>query len=261
MDRQASDKIAALAEQMLGEKRVCALTGAGVSRESGVPTFRDEDGLWKKFRPEELANVQAFLSNPVRVWEWYDWRRQLIADVTPNPGHVALAELEQLVSHFVLITQNVDNLHRQAGSRDVIELHGNIRRNKCFDCNTVFQLESQESRLEFVPGELPRCPACGGRLRPDVVWFGENLPAEAIDRAWSEAERCDVFFSIGTSAIVYPAAALPQVAKAAGAFLVEVNLKATELTPFADVVFHEESGHVLPLIVTALKSARREAQA
>ncbi|MFH0883843.1 MAG: NAD-dependent deacylase [bacterium] len=249
-----------LVEQMLDSKSICVLTGAGVSKESGVPTFRDEDGLWNKFRPEELANVQAFLSNPKLVWEWYDWRRKLMAEVSPNPGHKALAELELLFTHFVLITQNVDNLHREAGSRDIIELHGNIRRNKCFDCHVVFETDSSESNDEFTSGELPKCLVCGGRLRPDVVWFGENLPEEALNRAWSESERCDIFFSIGTSAVVYPAAALPQVAKSSGAFLVEINPKPTELSSLADIVFQGASGEILPKIVAALKDNRREEQ-
>ena len=256
MDSQASNKIMTLVERMQRAESVCVLTGAGVSKESGVPTFRDEDGLWKKFRPEELANVQAFLANPMLVWEWYDWRRKLMAEVAPNEGHKALVELELIIPHFTLITQNVDNLHKEAGSRNIIELHGNIHRNKCFDCQRVYDIDSPELKFDASSGKLPECPACGGRIRPDVVWFGENLPAEAIDRAWAESQNCDIFFSVGTSAVVYPAAGLPQVAKSSGAFLVEINPRQTELSPYADLVFQGTSAEILPVIVAALKESR-----
>jgi len=255
MGIHASNKLETLVEQLRQAKTVCALTGAGVSKESGVPTFRDEDGLWQKFRPEELANVNAFISNPSLVWEWYNWRRQLMSGVKPNLGHLALAELQDLVDSFVLITQNVDNLHRVAGNRDVIELHGNISRNKCHDCGKIFEKGDQETDFVFKPGELPKCPLCNGRLRPDVVWFGENLPVDAIERAWTLSQQCDVFLSIGTSSIVYPAAALPQLAKQAGAYLVEINPKPTDLAPMADMVFSSPSGEALPLIVQALKDS------
>lgn len=256
MTDQASDKIRSLAERLLAADRVCVLTGAGVSRESGVPTFREADGLWNKFRPEELANVDAFLRNPQRVWEWYSWRRTLMGEVHPNPGHEALAELEQLLAHFVLVTQNVDNLHQAGGSRDVIELHGNIQRNKCHNCGALFE-GADVTEVNFEKGDLPRCPECGdGMLRPDVVWFGEMLPEEELERAWREAETCEIFLSVGTSAMVYPAAALPQVAKMAGAFLVEINPKPTELTRSADISIQEPSGEALPKIVQALKEAK-----
>lgn len=256
MTSQASKKYDSLVEHVLSAKRICVLTGAGVSKESGVPTFRDADGLWNKFRPEELANVNAFLANPQMVWEWYDWRRKLMAEVEPNAGHYALAELESMSEHFVLITQNVDNLHRNASSVEVIELHGNIQRNKCHDCGTVFSGKEAIQKIEKRPDNLPKCPECGGRLRPDVVWFGENLPAEAIDRAWAESETCDLFFSIGTSAVVYPAAMLPQIAKAAGAFLVEINPKLTPLSPMADVVLLEPFAEAMPKLMEAVRVAR-----
>ncbi|HEB83693.1 MAG TPA: NAD-dependent deacylase [Bacteroidetes bacterium] len=250
---QAIDDFRKLAESLVGAGRVCVLTGAGVSKESGVPTFREADGLWSRFRPEELANVEAFISNPERVWEWYSWRRELMAGVQPNPGHYALAELEELLGHFVLITQNVDNLHQNAGSRDVIELHGNIQRNRCHSCHRFYP----EGTVKFAKGELPRCE-CGGLIRPDVVWFGEMLPPEAIDRASREAQRCDVFLSIGTSAVVYPAAALPHQAKAAGARLVEINPAPTELSPLADLVFRMPSGEAMPRIVEEVKALLEE---
>ncbi len=254
MSAQTRDRYRELAARLADANRVCVLTGAGISKESGVPTFREADGLWNKFRPEELANVDAFLTNPELVWEWYSWRRELMRKVSPNPGHYALAEIEQRVKHFVLTTQNVDNLHREAGSLDIIELHGNILRNKCQKCGIVFKPGDAEAEIEFEKGTLPICE-CGkeGLLRPDVVWFGEMLPEDAIMRAWAEAERSDVFMSIGTSTVVYPAAALPFNAKTAGAYLVEVNPNSTELTPLADLVLRESSGVALPKVVEILR--------
>lgn len=255
MEQQARETYRALAERLLSAGSVCVLTGAGVSKESGVPTFREADGLWNKFRPEELANVEAFIRNPERVWEWYTWRRDLMSKVSPNPGHIALAELEQLLRRFTLVTQNIDNLHREAGSSDVVELHGNIQRNKCQDCKSLFLPDDPRAAMQFREGELPGCPDCGkGLLRPDVVWFGEMLPEAEIQRAWSEAEQCDIFLSVGTSAAVYPAAALPQIAKAAGAYLVEINPDRTDLTPLADVHLAEPSGVALPAIVQAIQT-------
>ncbi|MBS1262540.1 MAG: NAD-dependent protein deacylase [Calditrichaeota bacterium] len=254
---QTRDVYQQVAERLAGAERVCALTGAGISRESGVPTFREADGLWNRFRPEELANVDAFLSNPDRVWEWYSWRRKLIGNVRPNPGHSALAELERLLPHFALVTQNVDNLHRQAGTRDVIELHGNILRNKCQKCGIVFEPGTPEAEMDFEPGTLPVC-TCGkeGLLRPDVVWFGEMLPERALARAWDEAQSCDVFLSVGTSAVVFPAAGLPYQAKSAGAVLVEINPNRTELTPVADHVISEPSGEALPEVIDRLRALK-----
>ncbi|MBD3165090.1 NAD-dependent protein deacylase [bacterium] len=249
-DSLSRETLDELAQKLVQADRVGVLTGAGVSRESGVPTFREADGLWNRFRPEELANVNAFISNPERVWEWYQWRRDLIGKVEPNPGHYALAEMEQLLEQFTLVTQNVDNLHRHAGSDRVIELHGNIMRNKCHNCGVIVETE-----IEFAEGELPKCEACGGMIRPDVVWFGEMLPADAIEQAWNEARQCDVFFSVGTSAIVYPAAQLPFEAKAAGAYLVEVNPQKTDLTRLADLYIGTPSGEAMPKVVDALKRA------
>lgn len=255
MEQQARETYRALAERLLSARSVCVLTGAGVSKESGVPTFREADGLWNKFRPEELANVDAFIRNPERIWEWYTWRRNLMSSVVPNTGHLALAELERRLERFTLVTQNIDNLHWMAGSTNVVELHGNIQRNKCHACNHVVVPESGQVDLEFREGELPRCSVCGtGMMRPDVVWFGEMLPETEIFRAWSEAEECDIFLSIGTSAVVYPAAALPQVAKSSGAYLVEINPEATELTPLADLYLAEPSGVALPALVEALQT-------
>jgi len=168
------------------------LTGAGISAESGVPTFRGRQGLWKKFRPEQLATMEAFLASPEVVWEWYNWRRELISDVQPNPGHHALKEMEEFFEEFTLITQNVDNLHRLAGSSRILELHGNIYRNKCADCGFVL-----DDDMDIDPADIPTCDKCGGRVRPDVVWFGEMLPGEVIEQAFFEAERADVFLAEG----------------------------------------------------------------
>lgn len=234
-----------LIQLMQSEIKVCVLTGAGVSAESGVPTFRGEHGLWKKFRPEELANVEAFLNNPELVLAWYQHRRDIIDNIEPNPGHYCLAKMEQHFSEFTLVTQNVDGLHRRAGSHKIYELHGNILRNKCFQCGKAID------RIDFVEGEdLPKCD-CGGLIRPDVVWFGEILPEAALRNSAEKSAEADLFFSIGTSAIVYPAAALPLTAKRGGAYLVEINVERTELSPMADEVLLGPSGEILPKLLEA----------
>lgn len=223
------------------------LTGAGVSAESGIPTFRGGDGLWDKFKPQELASVDAFMRNPKLVWEWYLFRRKIVTESKPNRGHEILAEMEKRLKGFTLVTQNVDNLHQQAGSRQVIELHGNIRRNKCLNC------DEQIGDIEIDPEQLPRC-ACGGAIRPDVVWFGEMLPQEALEEATSRAAHSQLFLSIGTSAEVYPAADLPIIAKKCGAYLVEINPTETVLTPYVDEAFQGKSGEILPMIWRAVNN-------
>ncbi|MFH1011456.1 MAG: NAD-dependent deacylase [bacterium] len=230
--------------------RISVLTGAGVSAESGVPTFRGKEGLWSKFRPEELANFQAFMANPELVWEWYQYRRGIISQVEPNPGHHALARWEKEAEVFHLITQNVDGLHQRAGSGKAIELHGNILRNRCLRCGNV----SQTQEVHF-KGKVPQC-SCGGMLRPDVVWFGEMLPAQAIEEAFAAAETADLFLSVGTSAVVYPAASLPQIAKSSGALLIEVNVERTVLTPIADLFLEGPSGEILPELFDQWRAAR-----
>jgi NAD-dependent protein deacetylase/lipoamidase len=236
-----------LLKVMQSARRVAVLTGAGISAESGVPTFRGNEGLWSKFRPEELATVEAFMSNPKLVWEWYLHRRELMSKVTPNPGHLALVEMERHFEDFTLITQNIDGLHRAAGSRNLLEVHGNISRNKCFECGQPFSGE-----IDISAGDLPLCK-CGGRIRPDVVWFGELLPEEAVTAAFDAAARAELFFSVGTSALVHPAAAMPFAAKRNGAYLVEINLEPTPLTEFADFALHGKAGEILPKIVKKLK--------
>lgn len=224
-------------------KRVAVLTGAGISAESGVPTFRGSDGLWAKFRPEELATVEAFMDNPRLVWEWYLYRRDLMNKVAPNAGHFALVEMEKVFADFTLITQNVDGLHRRAGSKNILELHGNVSLNKCFECQKPY-----EGEIDLAGGELPRCQ-CGGKIRPDVVWFGELLPPAAINGAFEASRRAELFFAVGTSAIVHPAASLPLEAKRGGAYLVEINLEPTPLTAFADFTLQGKSGETLPQIM------------
>ena len=227
---------------------IAVLTGAGVSAESDVPTFRDaQTGLWARYSPQELATPEAFRRDPGLVWEWYARRRELITKARPNPAHLALVEMEKRVADFTLITQNVDGLHRRAGSRNVLELHGDILRTKCSRENRF--VETWEDTGE-VP---PRCPGCDAFLRPDVVWFGEDLPAEALCAAWRAAESCQVFFSIGTSTLVEPAASLPFLALQNGATVVEINPQETPLTSKAAFVFHGLAGTILPELVEAIR--------
>jgi NAD-dependent deacetylase len=239
-----------LLDKLSGAASVAVLTGAGISAESGVPTFRGEDGLWKKFRPQELATVDAFMRNPALVWDWYQHRRKLLFAVQPNPGHLALRDLEERCQDFTLITQNIDGLHQKAGSQRVLELHGNIRRNRCMACGRTYEdVDLREDR------SVPLC-RCGGKIRPDVVWFGESLPRQTLEQAFLASTRCQVFFSIGTSAVVYPAASLPMLALQGGAYVVEINIEPTDLSPQANQFIRGRSGEVLPPLLRAL--ARRE---
>lgn len=236
-----------LLRQLATAKSVAVLTGAGVSAESGVPTFRDaQTGLWAQYRPEDLATPTAFRRNPRLVWEWYAWRRQLVARAQPNPAHRALAEMADRFPQFQLITQNVDGLHQRAGSGEVIELHGNITRTKCFAEDTPV---TEWPDTGTVP---PQCPRCGGWLRPDVVWFEEMLPETALQRALAASRSCDVFLSIGTSAVVYPAAALAQEALYRRAAVVEINPQATPLSRRAQYFLTGSAGAILPELVRQL---------
>lgn len=237
---------AMLMSRLKNAKIVSVLTGAGISAESGVPTFRGEEGLWKKFRPEDLANFDAFIRNPKLVWEWYNYRKQLIRQVVPNAGHYALSKMETLFPEFHLITQNVDDLHRKAGSEQIYELHGNIMRNRCVDCNKRIDEMPQSS-----PDVLPRCD-CGGLIRPDVVWFGESLPPFELQRSFDAARNSDVFFAIGTSAVVQPAASLPIEAKHEGAYVVEINIEATAISKYVDETILGKAAEILPCLVEQL---------
>lgn len=235
---------AELVTRLRAARRVAVLTGAGISAESGVPTFREaQTGLWARYNPEELATPEAFRRNPRLVWEWYAWRQERVRQAEPNPGHLALADLERRIAEFTLITQNVDGLHRRAGSQQVLELHGNLFRVKCFDEDRPVDNWPDS---EDIP---PLCPRCGALLRPDVVWFGEILPASVLRAAEQAAANAEVFFSIGTSALVYPAADLPFTALGAGAMVVEVNPQPTPLSPHVTYSLHGPAGAVLPKLV------------
>ncbi len=237
-----------LATALRDARSVTVLTGSGVSAESGVPTFREaQTGLWARFDPEELATPEAFERDPRLVWEWYSWRRELVEKAVPNPGHEALAELERCTPSFVLVTQNVDGLHRQAGSQKVVELHGNIRRSKCSREGIVVEPRKDDT------GIPPSCSRCGALLRPDVVWFGEALPAGALEEAYDAAQNCDLFISAGTSGVVQPAASLPFEALRGGAVLVEVNPDETPLTRHVHYALRGKAGEVLPALVSNIR--------
>ncbi|HEU0016677.1 MAG TPA: NAD-dependent deacylase [Longimicrobium sp.] len=243
------------AEMLARAGRVVASTGAGMSKESGIPTFRDAmEGLWAQFDPQELATEQGFRRDPRRVWSWYAWRRRRVGQARPHPGYDALVELERLHPSLVVITQNVDGLHSAAGSRDVIELHGNIRRVKCLDAGHPFTGRIPDDGSD--EQDPPPCPACGSPLRPDVVWFGEMLPEAAVERAWRLAGECDVLLLVGTSGTVWPAAELPLVARRRGARVIEVNPTPSELTHAADVFLAGPAGEVLPALVEAARGLR-----
>ena len=238
-----------LVRRLREAERVAVLTGAGISAESGVPTFRDPDGLWQRFRPEELANVEAFLANPELVQGWYAHRREVVEHVAPNPGHVALAALERWVvgrgGEFLLATQNVDGLHERAGSERLVELHGSLLRSHCLTCGAPAP-EAADAR-----GPLT-CGVCGGLVRPDVVWFGEALPEDALDRATEAAAFADVYLSVGTSAVVYPAAGLPQIARQAGAYVAEVNPEPSDIAGALSEQVRGRAGDVLPALLAAV---------
>ncbi len=235
-----------LIERLRQAGHVVVFTGAGISAESGIPTFRQaQRGLWARYDPQELATPGAFRRRPELVWSWYAWRRQLAARAQPNPGHRALATMETRAPRFDLITQNVDNLHQQAGNARVIELHGNLRRSKCLDH------EHPVPDWEQLPGAPPACPVCGSLVRPDVVWFGESLPATAVTAAIAASQSAEIFFSIGTSTLVEPAASLPFLAAAAGALTVEINPQATPFSSQADLVLRGPAGVILPQLMIA----------
>jgi NAD-dependent deacetylase len=226
-------------------RRVVAFTGAGISAESGVPTFRGRDGFWENESVEDLATPEGFARDPRRVWAWYDARRQQISRCAPNAGHLALARYGKAHPDFRLITQNVDGLHQAAGSAAAIRLHGDIFRVRCTREGT-----SRADHRVPLPEIPPRC-ACGALLRPEVVWFGEALPEDAMREATAAAGRAELFLSIGTSAVVYPAASLPEIARRHGACLVEINIEPTPLSPLADEVIQAPVAEVLPDLLGA----------
>jgi NAD-dependent deacetylase len=239
------------AQWLTGAERVCVLTGAGVSAESGVPTFRASDGLWEGHRIEDVASPEGWERNPALVWQFYNARRANVATVKPNPGHHALVHLEKRWGdRFTLVTQNVDSLHIQAGSKNVLEIHGSLRHTRCLGCGRV-----TNRGLEPL-GDAPECPACHGQLRPHIVWFGEGLPDDVWGAARSAARDCDVFLVVGTSAVVHPAASLIPISKSrykpVPAKVIEVNLTRTDASVYADVGLYGPSGVVLPKLVARL---------
>jgi NAD-dependent deacetylase len=245
VSRTAAESVETAGARLRAARRIVALTGAGISAESGVPTFRGPGGLWRQYRAEDLATPEAFARDPRLVWEWYAWRRETIAPLRPNAAHEALVALEKRTPEFLLATQNVDGLHAAAGSARLVELHGTIWRLLCTSCD-----HARDDRRVPLPEVPPRC-ACGALLRPGVVWFGEALPEEAVTTSFEAARAADVVLVVGTSSLVYPAAALPQVARAAGAFVVEINPEPTPLTPLADVSLRGPAAALLPQVLEA----------
>ncbi len=241
-----------LKRELKEEDRITILSGAGISAESGVPTFRGKDGLWKGYDATQLATPQAFAGDPEKVLEWYVWRRNLIGQCKPNPAHFAIAELEEAGRDVVTITQNIDNLHREAGSRNIIELHGNIWKIRCSaGCPAILDVPRDFNP----PGDAPReCPTCGKLLRPHIVWFGEMLDPADIRTSEERLSETDVLLIVGTSGVVQPAASLGYIAKSAGAYVVEVNIEATPLSGMADQSLFGAAGEILPRVFEPLLS-------
>jgi NAD-dependent deacetylase len=231
------------ARMLASAKHITVLTGAGVSAESGVPTFRGAGGVWKNFRAEEVATPEAFRRDSALVWEFYNYRRELLTKVRPNAAHIALAKLESATGHFVLVTQNVDGLHQAAGSQRVLEIHGNIWAVQCTQCTRVW-----DTTGEPLSGS-PHCGSCGGLLRPNVVWFGESLPHEIWQQAEHAARLCDCMLVVGTSAQVHPAASLAWIAQQAGAKVIEINLEPTPACEIATLGLYGKAGEILPKLV------------
>ena len=243
-----------LVQRLARARLVMVFTGAGVSAESGIATFRDPDGMWSKFRPEELANVDAFLSNPSLVQTWYKERKRVVTEAEPNAGHMAIAAFEhdflERGLEFAVVTQNVDNLHQRAGSKNVIELHGNLARNYCYECKR----EASDEEMNTTGDEEPvQCVECEGLVRPDVVWFGEQLPYQSIEDAVDVARRASVCLCIGTSAVVYPAAQIPLLAGEEGAYVAEINIEPSAIASQIDESIQGKSGEVLPALFEAYK--------
>ncbi len=231
--------------KLASARSVTVLTGAGISADSGIPTFRGADGLWRNFRAEELATPEAFARNPHLVWEWYNWRRELIATKRPNPAHEAVARMEQRFEQFWLITQNVDGLHRDAGSRRLSEIHGNIWMVRCTQCRRV--TDNRDVPITI----LPLCDSCNGLLRPHIVWFGESLAAQDLEASEAALQSSDLCLIIGTSGLVYPAAVFGSMAKQAGAFVAEINLDSTAQSGIVDAALQGRAKDIVPLLLQA----------
>ena len=236
-----------LLSRLKNASAVTVVTGAGISAESGVPTFRGKDGIWENQKVEELASPQTLINNPDLFWKFYGWRKKLITEVKPNLGHYALVDFERIYEEFLLVTQNVDNLHREAGNEKIVELHGNIFRTKCSECDKTHDDPINEG------DKIPVCKNCGGPLRPDVVLFGENLQEKNLRIAQEAAAGSEIFFSVGTSSIVEPAASLPYLAKANGSYIVEINPEETPLSEHADECLRGLTGKVLPALVIIIE--------
>ena len=238
------DQILLARTHLASARNVTVLTGAGISADSGVPTFRGAEGLWRTYRAEDLATPEAFERDPRLVWEWYNWRRELIATKSPNPAHAALVELEQRwTDRMWLITQNVDGLHRAAGSQRLSEIHGNIWKVRCTGCGVIS--ENRESPLHI----LPKCRLCRALLRPHIVWFGESLWAEDLRRCDQAIRSCDLLLVIGTSGVVYPAAGFASVAKGVGALVIEINLESTPQSDLVDISLQGRAKDLVPLLL------------
>jgi len=252
-----SHEVARARRLVADARRIVVLTGAGISAESGVPTFRGSGGLWKSYRPEDLATPEAFARDPRLIWEWYDWRRSRVAACAPNPAHAALARLALARRSVTLVTQNVDGLHHRAADQAAadedptpaypLELHGALHRDRCSRCGrrTPARTAVDTSSTEG----LPRCGACSGLLRPDVVWFGEALDPAVLDASFAAAREADLCLVVGTSSVVYPAAAVPEITAGAGGAVVEINPDATPLTALASVSLRGTAGALVPEIV------------
>lgn len=236
MIREAQNRIAQA-------RSIAALTGAGVSADSGVPTFRGKEGLWRNFQAEDLATPEAFSNNPRLVWEWYDWRRKLIASKNPNPAHLSLVELEKKAPAFTLMTQNVDGLHLWAGTQNLIELHGNIWQVRCTQCDTI------SYNLDVPINILPECSNCQGLIRPHIVWFGEALNPEYVRKSQKALETCDVMLVIGTSGIVQPAASFAGEARSNGAFVIEINLDPALDKESVDLSLQGRAKDIVPMLL------------
>lgn len=230
-------------DKILSSRSVTVLTGAGISADSGVPTFRGADGLWKNFRPEELASPEAFERDPQLVWEWYNWRRELLSTKSPNPAHDALVQLESLLPKFWLITQNVDGLHALSGTQKLSEIHGNIWKVRCTQCHRI--TPNREVPLPYPP----KCSTCSGLLRPHIVWFGESLEPEVLEHCYAALSDCEILLIVGTSGVVYPAASFAPVAKNQGAFVVEFNLETTPNSSIVDVSFQGRAKELVPMLL------------
>ena len=235
-----------LIDTLKNSESIVFFTGAGISAESGIATFRGKEGLWNKFKPEELANFDAFMRNPELVWEWYNYRRRIVHEAKPNAAHLTIAEMQNHFKDVTVVTQNVDNLHRRAGSKKIFELHGNIEKNYCINCKKDYNEE-----LDFSSG-VPKCD-CGGLIRPGVVWFGEFLPEDQYLGGEKAAMNAEVFFVVGTSAVVYPAAGLVYTAKASGATIVEINIEETEISSSVNYSYFGKAGEILPKIFEEYK--------